>query len=226
MIVGPGNAYVAEAKRQVAADVGIDGLAGPSEVAIVADDTVDPAWVAADLLAQAEHGPGGAVALIVWDEAVAERVELALDALLLDGATRRDEAESTLAAGGRRRARRRPEQAIDAAERDRARAPRAHVRRRRRCSCRSCATRARCSSAPYAPAVHRRLRRRHQPRAADRRHRALRRARCASPTSRSTCTSCTPTRARWPVGSAARDDSAEAEGLSRTPTPCGCARRP
>lgn len=100
VIVGPGNAFVAEAKRQVFGTVGIDGLAGASEVAIVADDSVDPAWVAIDLLAQAEHGPGGAVTLIVWDEAVADRVDLALDALLVTAA-RRDEAESTLDAGGR-----------------------------------------------------------------------------------------------------------------------------
>src|SRR5471030_331445 len=59
VIVGPGNAYVAEAKRQVAADVAIDGYAGPSEVAIVADESVSPVLVAADLLAQIEHGPGG-----------------------------------------------------------------------------------------------------------------------------------------------------------------------
>jgi histidinol dehydrogenase len=100
IVVGPGNAYVVEAKRQVYGTVGIDGLAGASEVAIVADDSVDPSWVAVDLLAQAEHGPGGAVALIVWDEAVAERVERALDALLAT-AERRAEAESTLEAGGR-----------------------------------------------------------------------------------------------------------------------------
>jgi histidinol dehydrogenase len=100
VVVGPGNAYVVEAKRQVFGTVGIDGLAGASEVVIVADDTVDPEWVAVDLLAQAEHGPGGAVAVIVWDEAVAERVELALDTLLLS-AERRDEAASTLDAGGR-----------------------------------------------------------------------------------------------------------------------------
>jgi histidinol dehydrogenase len=100
VIVGPGNAYVVEAKRQVFGKVGIDGLAGASEVAIVADDTVDPEWVAVDLLAQAEHGPGGAVALIVWDEAVADRVDLALDALLIT-AERREEAASTLEAGGR-----------------------------------------------------------------------------------------------------------------------------
>jgi histidinol dehydrogenase len=100
VIVGPGNAYVAEAKRQVYGIVGIDGLAGPSEVAIVADATVDPAWVAADLLAQAEHGPGGAATLVVWDEAVAERVDLALETLLLT-TPRRDDAEATLNTGGR-----------------------------------------------------------------------------------------------------------------------------
>jgi histidinol dehydrogenase len=100
VVVGPGNAYVVEAKRQVFGTVGIDGLAGASEVVVVADATVDPEWVAIDLLAQAEHGPGGAVALIVWDEAVAEKVELALDTLLL-AADRRDEAASTLDVGGR-----------------------------------------------------------------------------------------------------------------------------
>ena len=114
VIVGPGNAYVAEAKRQVFGIVGIDSLAGPSEVAVIADDTVDPAWVAADLLAQAEHGPGGAAALVTWDEGVADRVELALDALLAT-TTRRDDAESTLRAGGRIVLVDGPERAIDAA---------------------------------------------------------------------------------------------------------------
>lgn len=114
VIVGPGNAYVVEAKRQVFGAVGIDGLAGASEVAVVADATVDPEWVAVDLLAQAEHGPGGAVALIVWDEAVADKVELALDALLV-AADRRDEAASTLDAGGRVILVDGPRQALDAA---------------------------------------------------------------------------------------------------------------
>ena len=54
-IVGPGNAYVAAAKRLVFGDVGIDSIAGPTEVVIAADDSVDPRWIAADLLAQAEH---------------------------------------------------------------------------------------------------------------------------------------------------------------------------
>jgi histidinol dehydrogenase len=57
-IYGPGNAYVCEAKRQVFGTVGVDSLPGPSEVMIIADDTANPAFVAADLLAQAEHGSG------------------------------------------------------------------------------------------------------------------------------------------------------------------------
>jgi histidinol dehydrogenase len=100
VIVGPGNAYVAEAKRQVVGAVGIDSLAGPSEIAIVADATVDPEWVAADLLAQAEHGPGGMATLIVWEDDVATRVDLALETLMMT-ATRRDDAEATLGSGGR-----------------------------------------------------------------------------------------------------------------------------
>ena len=63
VIVGPGNAYVTEAKRQVMGEVGIDSLAGPSEVLIIADETGDPAWLAADLLAQAEHGAGAMACL-------------------------------------------------------------------------------------------------------------------------------------------------------------------
>ncbi len=68
-IVGPGNAYVAEAKRQVYGQVDIDSIAGPSEVVIVADNTVDPRWVALDLLAQAEHGTGDEVAFCVTEDA-------------------------------------------------------------------------------------------------------------------------------------------------------------
>ena len=64
VIVGPGNAYVTEAKRQVMGRVGIDGLAGPSEVFVVADQTANPEWLAADLLAQAEHGAGAMAALL------------------------------------------------------------------------------------------------------------------------------------------------------------------
>src|SRR6201996_564105 len=68
MLVGPGNAFVAEAKRQLFGRVGIDLLAGPSEVAVIADHTPDAEWVSADLLAQAEHGPTSPATLITTDE--------------------------------------------------------------------------------------------------------------------------------------------------------------
>lgn len=100
VIVGPGNVYVALAKREVAGVVGIDGFAGPSEVAVVADDTADPRWLAADLLAQAEHGPGGAAVLITWEDGVADAVADAVQHLLSD-APRRADIEATLAGGGR-----------------------------------------------------------------------------------------------------------------------------
>ncbi len=77
-IVGPGNAFVAEAKRQVLGRVGIDSIAGPSEVLIVADDTARPDWVAADMLAQAEHNPGSAV-LITPSDSLAHEVRRELE---------------------------------------------------------------------------------------------------------------------------------------------------
>jgi len=73
-IVGPGNQYVQAAKRMVYGVVDIDMIAGPSEVAIIADETCDPAWVAADLLAQAEHDEMARVWLICWSEEVAAAV--------------------------------------------------------------------------------------------------------------------------------------------------------
>ncbi|HEV7515282.1 MAG TPA: histidinol dehydrogenase, partial [Thermoanaerobaculia bacterium] len=83
-IVGPGNAWVTAAKRLVLGDVGIDGLAGPSEVVIVADPGADPAWVAADLLAQAEHDPRAAAVLITTDAKLARKVAQELEAQLAD----------------------------------------------------------------------------------------------------------------------------------------------
>ena len=72
-IVGPGNAYVAAAKRQVFGTVGIDMIAGPSEVLVIADDTANPAYIAADLLAQTEHGAGAqGVAVVLSEKAAAE----------------------------------------------------------------------------------------------------------------------------------------------------------
>jgi histidinol dehydrogenase len=73
-IVGPGNAYVAEAKRQVFGRVGIDSIAGPSEVVVLADATADAAHVALDLLAQAEHDEAAQAILITDDPALADRV--------------------------------------------------------------------------------------------------------------------------------------------------------
>jgi len=70
MIVGPGNAYVAEAKRQLFGQVGIDLLAGPTEIMIIADDTADPAVLACDLLGQAEHGPSSPAILATTSEEV------------------------------------------------------------------------------------------------------------------------------------------------------------
>lgn len=74
-IVGPGNAYVAAAKRQVYGAVGIDMIAGPSEVLVIADSSANPAWIAADLLAQAEHDKSAQSILITPDSALADAVE-------------------------------------------------------------------------------------------------------------------------------------------------------
>ncbi|MCH2174898.1 MAG: histidinol dehydrogenase [Lentisphaeria bacterium] len=79
-IVGPGNAYVTAAKRQVYGQVAIDLVAGPSEVLIIADESANPAWVAADLLAQAEHGSGKEQAILVTtDESLGAKVLVELD---------------------------------------------------------------------------------------------------------------------------------------------------
>lgn len=79
MIVGPGNAFVAEAKRQLFGRVGIDLLAGPSEVAVIADETADTELVAADLLAQAEHGPTSPAVLITTSETLGHAVIAEVD---------------------------------------------------------------------------------------------------------------------------------------------------
>src|SRR5207247_2038411 len=81
-IVGPGNAYVATAKRLVFGKVGIDMIAGPSEVLILADRTGHPDWIAADLLAQAEHDASAQSILITDDAVLAENVEKAVSAQL------------------------------------------------------------------------------------------------------------------------------------------------
>jgi histidinol dehydrogenase len=81
-IVGPGNAYVAEAKRQVFGRVGIDMIAGPSEILIVGQAVVDPDWIAADLLSQAEHDERAQAILVTDDRTFAERVIAAVEAQL------------------------------------------------------------------------------------------------------------------------------------------------
>ncbi len=81
-IVGPGNAYVAAAKRRVFGTVGIDMIAGPSEILVVADGSNDPAWIAADLLSQAEHDTAAQAILMTDDAVFADAVERAVESHL------------------------------------------------------------------------------------------------------------------------------------------------
>jgi histidinol dehydrogenase len=83
-VVGPGNVYVAEAKRQVFGQVGIDMIAGPSEILVVADADNDPAWIAADLLSQAEHDEAAQAILITDSTSFAEAVAAAVETHLRD----------------------------------------------------------------------------------------------------------------------------------------------
>jgi histidinol dehydrogenase len=83
-IVGPGNAYVAEAKRQVFGQVGIDMIAGPSEILVICDGSTDPDWVAMDLLAQAEHDELAQAILISWKKSFLDEVERSIAKLLPD----------------------------------------------------------------------------------------------------------------------------------------------
>lgn len=93
-IVGPGNAYVTAAKRRLYGVVGIDALAGPSEIVVVADAKNDPDWIAVDLLSQAEHDPAAQSILITDDEAFASAVEQAIAARLKTLPTGEDAAAS------------------------------------------------------------------------------------------------------------------------------------
>jgi sulfopropanediol 3-dehydrogenase len=92
LLAGPGNAYVAEAKRQLFGEVGIDLLAGPTEILIVADDAADPFVVAVDLLSQAEHGPDSPAVLVTTSRPLADAVVAHIEALL-PGLPTRDFAE-------------------------------------------------------------------------------------------------------------------------------------
>jgi histidinol dehydrogenase len=93
-IVGPGNAYVTAAKRRLYGVVGIDALAGPSEIVVVADAANDPDWIAADLLSQAEHDPAAQSILITDDAAFAASVETAVERQLATLATGEDARQS------------------------------------------------------------------------------------------------------------------------------------
>ena len=102
VIVGPGSARVAQAKREVASAglVGVpSAFAGPSEVVVVADASTPVAWAAIDVVLQAEHGPDGLAWLITWDEAVADGVADAV-AEIVPQSPRRQHLEATLAEGG------------------------------------------------------------------------------------------------------------------------------
>ena len=99
-ITGPGNAYVTAAKKLVVGDVGIDMLAGPSEVLVLADETAEPAFVAIDLMAQAEHDPRASAFLVTTDEELPDLVDEALGVLLAD-APRAEVIRRSLADNGR-----------------------------------------------------------------------------------------------------------------------------
>lgn len=90
VITGPGNIYVTLAKKLVYGMVGIDSLAGPSEVLVIADESANPIYIATDLLAQAEHDPMAAAILITTDVSLAKQVQIAVDKQLIDHPRRMD----------------------------------------------------------------------------------------------------------------------------------------
>ncbi len=89
-IVGPGNAYVAAAKRRVFGTVGIDLIAGPSEIVVICDGRTDPDWIAMDLFSQAEHDETAQAILLTDDLAFIERVQASIDQLVADNAAPSD----------------------------------------------------------------------------------------------------------------------------------------
>ena len=100
VVCGPGNKYVAIAKREVAGVVGVAAaFAGPSEVVVIADGSVDPRYAAIDVIVQAEHGPDGLAWLVTWDTEVAKAVDAAIEELVAV-APRADQIRSTLASCG------------------------------------------------------------------------------------------------------------------------------
>ncbi|HEX9009585.1 MAG TPA: histidinol dehydrogenase [Holophagaceae bacterium] len=100
LVAGPGNRFVAEAKRQLLGTCGIDALAGPTELLVLADGSADPAWLAEDLLAQAEHDPDAAAVLVSADRGLLEAVAREL-AIRAEASPRREILAQSLARHGR-----------------------------------------------------------------------------------------------------------------------------
>ena len=147
LVTGPGNIYTVTAKRLLKGQVGIDSEAGPTEIAILADDTADAAYVAADLVSQAEHDPLAAAVLVTPSRAARRRRRgRARQAGLRDQAHRADP-HQPVRQPVRHRARRRPRAGPRRRQRLRRRAPRDPHRGRRRRAPPGCATPARSSSA-------------------------------------------------------------------------------
>ena len=117
MIVGPGNLFVALAKRHVFGQVAIDCIAGPSEVVVLADDTAPPDFVAADLIAQAEHAPGASI-LVTWHAPLLDAVAAALETQLA-GLSRGDLARESLEQFGALVLARDADEAVDMRQPDR-----------------------------------------------------------------------------------------------------------
>jgi histidinol dehydrogenase len=84
VVAGPGNRYVQEAKRQLAGQVGIDGIAGPSELMVITGDTANPEWIALDLCAQAEHGPDGLLVAATVESVILDEISAAVERVGLE----------------------------------------------------------------------------------------------------------------------------------------------
>ena len=151
VIAGPGNRYVAEAKRQVSGLVGVpSAFAGPSEVVVVADADTPVAWAAVDLVVQAEHGPDGLAWLVTWSAETADAVEAEVDRLVA-ASPRRSDLEATLGSGGYVALVDGPQEAVAVANVVAPEHLELLVARRRRRSSRWCGAPERCSSAPTPP---------------------------------------------------------------------------
>jgi histidinol dehydrogenase len=98
VIAGPGNRFVQEAKRQLYGEVGIDGIAGPSELMAIAGDTANPEWVALDICAQAEHGGDGLLVVVAVESAILDRIEERILALAAERGIAADSAVTLVAA--------------------------------------------------------------------------------------------------------------------------------